>query len=497
MSTEKDQFKVIWEEAVTKYEKLIGRTLSGPVETLVKQLESPENLVKHVEGEHQKFIDSRRRSKLASRLKVFAKPIIALSTIAQSAIGLSPFAPASVIFGAIVYLVQATSGVSDAYDWINDLFNTLGEANFAIRLSQYCENGVHPHLRTNVIEILGCLLDILAISEKAIRDGRWKRYTKVVFFGTDDPVKASFDRLARLFGALDGLVLTIDFATNQRMEKKTDEILEIVKRDELQKLLDWISPTDFQTRQDDALARKEDDTGQWFLDSPEFNRWVGGPKQILFCPGMPGAGKTMMAAIAIDQLITQVRNESNAVVFVYCNYKTTVDKDANAILSALLRQLVLLRPSIPQHVFQLYKEKSNRGSKLSSKELFSTLQLVLKDYSKIHIVVDALDECKDERGVRPQILKKLHILQREADLRLMITSRFTSEVEKEFGKVPTLEVRASKEDVRRFVTGQTLPDCVTENDNLQSLVINKIVDTSDGMLVYHILILAHYEFIII
>ena len=509
MSTEKDQFKVLWEDAVAKYEKSIGRTLSGPVQALLKQLESPENLVEYVEREHKEFITFRRRSNLASRLKVVAKPIIALSTVAQSAIGLSPFAPASVIFGATVYLVKATNGVSDAYDWIDDLFNKLGE--FTVCLGQYCESGVHLHLRAKIVEILGCLLEILAVAEKAIRQGRWKKYAKVVFLGADDPVKASFDRLAKLFGALDGLVLTIDYATNQRVDKRTDEIsktgketLEIVKtmqqglQDKLRKdLLDWLSPTDFGTRQDDLLADKEKDTGQWFLDSPEFNRWIGGPKQILFCPGIPGAGKTMMAAIAIDQLFDQVRNESNGVAFVYCSYTTPVDKHANAVLSALLRQLVQLRPSIPEHVLRLYEDKSKQRSKLSSTEVFSTLQSVLKDYSKVYVVVDALDECMDEKGTRPQLLERLHSLQSEADLRLMITSRFTTEVEKEFGQVPKLEVRASDEDVKRFVAGQIyrLPKCIRRDEDLQSSVRDKIADAADGMLVYHIPILEHHGLI--
>jgi hypothetical protein len=110
------------------------------------------------------------------------------------------------------------------------------------------------------------------------------------------------------------------------------------------------------------LAGKEENTGQRFLDSPDFNRWIGGPKQIIFCPGMPGAGKTMMAAIAIDHLVDQVQNESNGVAFVYCSYTTPVDKDANAVLSALLRQLVELRPLIPEHVLRLYEDKSKKGA---------------------------------------------------------------------------------------------------------------------------------------
>jgi len=256
--------------------------------------------------------------------------------------------------------------------------------------------------------------------------------------------------------------------------------------------MQWLSPTDFPAQQHDIISRRQEGTGQWFLDTREFKRWLQGSDNTLFCPGMPGAGKTMMAAIVIDELINQVRNETNGVAFVYCSYTTPVDEHANALLSALLRQLVQQRPSIPEHVLRLYDD--NR-SKLSPEETFSSLQSVLKEYSKVYVVVDALDECIDEKGIRPQLLERLHCLQSEVDLRLMITSRPTSEVEEEFGQIPKLKIRANDEDVNRFVAEQMhkLPNCIKRSEDLRRSVPGIIAEAADGMLVYHILILEHHR----
>ena len=260
-------------------------------------------------------------------------------------------------------------------------------------------------------------------------------------------------------------------------------------------IMKWLSPTDFSAQQDDIITRREEGTGQWFLGSPKFKRWLQGSDKTLFCPGMPGAGKTMIAAIAIDELINQVRNETIGVAFVYCSYTTPVDEHANAVLSALLRQLVQQRPSIPEHVLCLYDEKLGHQSKLSPKERFSSLQSVLKEYSKVYVVVDALDECIDEKGIRPQLLERLHCLQSEVDLRLMITSRPTSEVEEEFGQIPKLEIRANDEDVNRFTAEQMhkLPNCIKRSEDLRRSVPGIIAEAADGMLVYHILILEHHR----
>jgi hypothetical protein len=64
-------------------------------------------------------------------------------------------------------------------------------------------------------------------------------------------------------------------------------------------IIEWLSPTDFPSQQHDINSRRQTGTGQWFLETTEFKKWLDGSDKTLFCPGIPGAGKTMMAAIAI------------------------------------------------------------------------------------------------------------------------------------------------------------------------------------------------------
>jgi hypothetical protein len=100
--------------------------------------------------------------------------------------------------------------------------------------------------------------------------------------------------------------------------------------------------------------------------------------------------------------------------------------------------------------------------------------------------MDALDECTDQDGTRSQLIEKLRELQMRTNVRLLSTSRFIPEITEKFRLDPMLlEVRASEEDVKRFVAGQIprLPRCIRRDDELTRAVQSKIVKAIDGMYV--------------
>lgn len=249
------------------------------------------------------------------------------------------------------------------------------------------------------------------------------------------------------------------------------------------KLMGWISPTDFPAQQSDLIARRQEGTGQWFLDAHEFAKWLHGSNKTLFCPGIPGAGKTMMTAIAIDHILKIVWSGAVGVAYVYCNYKAQVDQNAAGLLAAILKQLVQARPSIAEPVEILYMQHADRGTKPSLEEIFEALQSVIGSYSSVYLAVDALDECPDRDGTRRQFLAKLQDLQSGTDLRLFATSRFIPDIVDEFNAALTLEIRASDGDVKRFVAGQTyrLPKCIQRDDTLQDMMQERVVQAVDGM----------------
>ncbi|KAF2186071.1 hypothetical protein K469DRAFT_707252 [Zopfia rhizophila CBS 207.26] len=252
---------------------------------------------------------------------------------------------------------------------------------------------------------------------------------------------------------------------------------------EHRRLLEWISSTDYPAQQSDIIKRRQEGTGQWFLAAPQVATWLSEPQATLFCPGIPGAGKTMVAAIAIDYLLESVQSSSHGVAYVFCNYKAQEEQDASRMLAAILKQLVQARPSLVGPVERLHKQHADRGTRPSPDEVFSALRDVLAHYSAVHIVVDALDECQDSDSTRRQFLAKLCDLQAGRDVRLMATSRFIPEIVDWFNEALKLEVQASKEDVKRFVAGQIcrLPRCIQRDPALQEIVQEKIVEAVDGM----------------
>ncbi|KAL5374684.1 hypothetical protein DPSP01_011775 [Paraphaeosphaeria sporulosa] len=249
------------------------------------------------------------------------------------------------------------------------------------------------------------------------------------------------------------------------------------------KMVEWISPTEYPAQQSDIIGRRQEGTGQWFLDAPEFTRWIGVPRGALFCPGIPGAGKTMVAAIAIDHLLNSAQSSSVGVAYVYCNYKVQAEQDASSMLAAITKQLLQGRPSMVEPVERLHKQHTNRGTKPSPEEIFGALREIVAKYSTVYIVVDALDECRGNDGNHRLFLAKLRSLQAGHDVRLLATSRFIPEIEVEFKQTERLEVRASNEDVRRFVVGQMyrLPKCIQRDRTLQKMVEEEIPERVDGM----------------
>jgi hypothetical protein len=291
---------------------------------------------------------------------------------------------------------------------------------------------------------------------------------------TDQAIKADTTLLCSALPNLQTDILTI--RDTQHLQWDSQQL------QQLQVILDWVSPTDFPAQQHDIISRSQEDTGKWFLESPEFKGWLQGASMTLFCPGIPGAGKTMMAAIAIDYLGILAQADVG-LAYVFCNYKSQVDQSLHSLLSAFLKQLVQSRADIADPVTKLYQHHSEKKSKPSEDEIFTALLTVCSNHSGVYFVIDALDECTDQDGTRSQLIRKLRELQLRKKVRILFTSRFIPEIMEKFRLDPVLKVRASEEDVKRFIAGQIprLPNCIRRDDELTRAVQSKIVEAIDGM----------------
>ncbi|KAF2178918.1 hypothetical protein K469DRAFT_695065 [Zopfia rhizophila CBS 207.26] len=97
-------------------------------------------------------------------------------------------------------------------------------------------------------------------------------------------------------------------------------------------IVDWLTSTDYATQQSDFIARRQEGTELWLLNSKEFQLWVKQGKT-LFCPGIPGAGKTMITSIVVEHLWAEFQNDATvAIAYLYCNFRRQQEQNVTNLL---------------------------------------------------------------------------------------------------------------------------------------------------------------------
>lgn len=246
-------------------------------------------------------------------------------------------------------------------------------------------------------------------------------------------------------------------------------------------LIEWISPIDHATTQRDVLKNRVDPSAsRWFLVSQEFKIWMTGRGKTMFCPGIPGAGKTMTTAVTVEYL-QSVQSASILTGYVYCMYQSH-SQSAPQLLASVLRSLVQQSPRTPRSVQELFNTSYKLDKQqMSSDQVLSAITDITRSKKRTNVVVDALDELpRDDRNL---FIKDLLKIQEEAGLNLIFTSRFHAEIEAILSQSLRKVIRATEPDVKGYLRASItrLPRFVANKDKLQVAIIQGIVDATDGM----------------
>lgn len=253
------------------------------------------------------------------------------------------------------------------------------------------------------------------------------------------------------------------------------------------KILEWLTTMDYTSRHGNLTDETEPGTGQWFLESIEYVNWSTTSQKSLLCTGIPGAGKTFLAATAINDICKT--HEGNADVccgYVYCDDQSRDVQTARAIVSSLLRQLSQRGKTpqqFPQPVQKLYQQCTKSHRQPTYTELFETLQSVIKDHRRVFLIFDALDECHPEEEYQYRLLEAISALSDLPNVSILATSRPIPLVEDSLSGNVNMVVFAHDEDVRRYVHRRISrrPDFVLSRPELQTEVINSIVSSTQQM----------------
>jgi hypothetical protein len=256
--------------------------------------------------------------------------------------------------------------------------------------------------------------------------------------------------------------------------------------EERKAILDWLTPVSYASQQRGFNSKRQPGTGQWLLKSGVYRNWSEVEDQTLLCQGIPGAGKTILTSIMVDDVCEKYREDLTvAVAYLYCDFRRQGEQRIEDLIASLLKQLAEGQSPLSKAVKDLYSKLEKKQTRPPLEDISEALRIVAASYSRVFILVDALDECQSRTGCRTRLLLEIFALQEKRNVNLLVTSRIDPEIKGMFKGSETLEIRANSEDVRKYLGGRMfqLPNFVCRNEELQEEIKTTIVQLVDGLYV--------------
>ena len=266
------------------------------------------------------------------------------------------------------------------------------------------------------------------------------------------------------------------------------EALSGEKLETIRKIIDWLKPTDSDAPASEYrkhLNSHVPGTGQWILDTDQYRRWFeGGDQGALWIRGIPGSGKSVVAASLVRKLQSQAEFP---VLFFFFREIIMSNRTPQALLRDFAGGLLPRCPSL-QSDLRLLMEEHPEVEAVPFDGLWRCVSSGLAAMPKVYCVVDALDEM--EMGHEIFIGTLVDIAnQHPSSIKLVLTSRQLLFLENHFkGTSGLIDLRLDRQhvdsDIATYITyrlNTSQPPISSEN---ASVIKKAVCAKGKGLFLY-------------
>ncbi|KAF5657649.1 hypothetical protein FHETE_10324 [Fusarium heterosporum] len=246
----------------------------------------------------------------------------------------------------------------------------------------------------------------------------------------------------------------------------------------------WLQPTDYNLKSSEYhkhVASHLEGTGEWLQNSKHYQTWHDSMDNgLLWIKGIPGSGKSVVAATIIQKLIQE------GVPVLYFFFRQIIDANHRPInlLRDWLDQILIYSPLLQSNLKD-YVEKLRPLSTVSLDELWRHLKTALASVPRIYCVADALDEMDDgNSGFVTQLAELGQSSPRS--VKVLLTSRPITNVEVAMRGMKPLSLRMEEKfvdvDIATYVKHHLAQTSMLESD--RELVRGAVPGRANGLFLY-------------
>ena len=189
----------------------------------------------------------------------------------------------------------------------------------------------------------------------------------------------------------------------------------------------WLSAAEDQQEEflHQISDKRQPGTCDWVLKDPQMQPWIEDDSgdAVLWMTGIPGAGKSFLCSLLVENLQSQQRLSS---LYYFCSQSPSTITCA-IILRTLAYQLLQQNLDMASLVHQAYLQTGSTRSGPAMKKLLTQL---LPNSKTARIIIDGIDE--GDRATQQEILRSLIDIQKSAGhhCKLLVSSREEPQIQK-------------------------------------------------------------------
>ena len=201
--------------------------------------------------------------------------------------------------------------------------------------------------------------------------------------------------------------------------------------------------------------------------------------------GIPGAGKTVLAAAAIEETIQNV-NPEYGIAYYYCDYTDPKTQLLPSILASLSGQLARQNEDGFELLAKVYRpniDQPPRHSMPSVEELNRLLSTLISHFDQVAVVVDGIDECDDRSGV---VMALSRLSSTQPQTRMLLSSRHDQALKQHLSNFEQLSIAAKNDDLKLYVSAEIAQrtekgSLKIKSTALKDEILERLVNGADGM----------------